>query len=579
MNALTELTLRIHVEGSPEKIVAVSQNEYSIGRLPECDLPLPYSEVSRYHCRLARVGCDRWLLEDTGSTNGTLLNQHRLSAAREIHHGDVVQVGNVFLFVELSTVSSEESPPPASTSQDVKTILRSAEALRQQWLSGDEAKDPFSTEHITSARLKYIVEIAKGLNSAESIDAIFMRVQEVVFREFKSVERIALLIDLKGTGRLELYRAAARNFPPTSISGVREQPPPSPPQLSLQELYDGNWISRSICQKVFTEKVAIKTLDAQRDERFVGSKSIAAKGIGGALAVPLWDEKQAFGVLYADARLGLSRLDPSEDQDLSFFSTIANLVAASVQRWLLTRRLQQEERIRQRLERYHSPAVVQQLIRYGAASSGNFTPVEADVSVLFADLVGFTALSERFVKQPEEVAKLLNRFFEEMLDPLFDEGGTLDKFIGDCIMAFFGAPEPQKDHADRAVRVARGMLLRLEELNARQVWPEPLQLRIAINSGKAVVGDVGSSQRVDYTVLGATVNLASRLEAICLPGECVIGEASYDKLGTQLKGDFSRLREFTFKGIDRPVRVYRGRWQHEPYQLMELVKGKVKSSS
>ncbi|MFS8117111.1 MAG: adenylate/guanylate cyclase domain-containing protein, partial [Microcoleus sp.] len=134
------------------------------------------------------------------------------------------------------------------------------------------------------------------------------------------------------------------------------------------------------------------------------------------------------------------------------------------------------------------------------------------------------------------------------------EGGTLDKFIGDCIMAFFGAPEPQPDHADRAVAAALGMLNRLDKLNANNSLGEPLQLRISINSGKAIIGDVGSFKRVDYTVLGSTINLAARMEGICLPGECVVSEATYKLLRSP--ESFEPMGDFRFKGIDRPIAVY-----------------------
>jgi adenylate cyclase len=141
-----------------------------------------------------------------------------------------------------------------------------------------------------------------------------------------------------------------------------------------------------------------------------------------------------------------------------------------------------------------------------------------------------------------------------MLKEVFAYGGTLDKYIGDCIMAFFGAPEPQSDHADRAVGAAIGMLTRLQHLNANNFWHEPLQLRIAVNSGKAVVGDVGSSQRVDYTALGPTINLAARMEAICNPGECVISEVTYRMLSQSAA--FKEMGNYSFKGINRLVKIY-----------------------
>ncbi|MEO0947911.1 MAG: adenylate/guanylate cyclase domain-containing protein [Cyanobacteria bacterium J06641_5] len=562
---MAELKLRVHIEGRLEKIVEIDRDEFLIGRLPKCDLCLPYTEISRYHCRVLHLPSGEWLLEDMNSTNGCLVNQVRIKSIHKISHGDVIQVGNVFLFVYFSDEAEANQGQASSASPaaaaEVKTILRSAEELQQRWMEGDQKRDPYSTDHIANARLRYIVEIARGLSSAESIDAIFSQVQEIVLREIRSIERLALLIDIDGSGKPELYKAASRSAvfpakPPRNRDDSRTQVLQVGPQeegMADRDLQGGGWISRSICQKVFAERVAIKIIDARKDDRFAGEKSILAKGICGVLAVPLWNENQVVGVMYADARMGLSKLDPAEDQDLSFFSTIANLVASSVQRWLLTRKLQEQETIRQRLERYHSPGVVELLISQGTAQT--FTPKVCDISVLFADIVGFTALSERL--NPDEIAKLLNRFFEEMMQSLFATEGTLDKYIGDSIMAFFGAPKPQEDHADRAVTAAKGMLARVEKLNDLAVWPEPLKVRVAINSGRAVVGDVGSSKRVDYTVLGATVNLASRLEAISLPGECVISQDTYSRL--HAREGFSLMGECTFKGIDRPIRVYRGK--------------------
>lgn len=552
MKSTTELTLHIYIEGSPEQTLDVAQDQVILGRLPECDVYLPSSEVSRRHCQIRRLAQGKWRVEDLGSTNGTLLNQGRLNQPTLINDGDVIQLGNVSIRMELAKSASSPAQPaknPRQSQTEVQTILRSAEELQQRWIEGDHGQDPLSTDHLAHARLQYIVEIAKGLNRAESIEAIFSQVESVIFQELRNVERLALLIDVDGSGKLEIYKAAARQLHGEQGRQYYRQ--------ELSDLYKGDWISRSICRKVFQEKVAIKTKNAQVDQRFAEEKSILMKGIGGALAVPLWNDQEVVGVLYADAMMGFDRLYSTQDQDLSFFSTIANLVAASVQRWLLTRRLQEQERIRQRLERYHSPAVVQQLITFGAIEDSLLTPIEADVSVLFADIVGFTALSEQL--PPEELADLLNRFFEEMLKPLFAMGGTLDKFIGDCIMAFFGAPDPQPDHADRAVKVAKAMLERLESLNQSRALSHPLELRIAINSGKAVVGDVGSSQRVDYTVLGGTVNLASRLESVCDPGACVISEETYQRLKHQ--SAFSPIGKSKFKGIDRAITVYRAKWQ------------------
>ncbi|MBE8990611.1 adenylate/guanylate cyclase domain-containing protein [Nostoc sp. LEGE 12450] len=541
---MTELTLRLK-EGDTETTIAVDQGIFTIGRLPECNLYLPFAGVSRNHARLVKTADGVWTIEDLGSKNGTQVNKYLINCPQELHHGDIVWLGNVSLVVMLTNAVGQSIPQyhASSDNNEQRTILHNVEQLQQQWIAADSKDGNISNKDKTIARLKDLVDIAKNLCAAASIEEIFSQVQQVVFRYLDSIDRLALLIDVNGCGQLELVNAATRN---------------SSQQKHLPS--DGSWISRSICQKVFDEKVVIQTADTHQDERFASEQSILVKGIRSAMAVPLWDENKVVGVLYADANLSSYHWANEGEEELSFFSALANLVASSVQRWLLVEKLKTEEMIRHRLERYHSPAVVQQLISVGGLPGGRLAPAESEISILFADLVGFTAISERLT--PTAIAQLLNNLFEEMLKEVFTCGGTLDKYIGDCIMAFFGAPEPQADHADRAVTAAKGMLTRLEHLNANGFWHEPLQLRIAINSGKAVVGDVGSSQRVDYTALGATINLAARMEAVCPPSECVISQATHKMLS--LPEDFQEMGDYRFKGIDRLVKVYQTKLQQAP---------------
>jgi adenylate cyclase len=535
--------LRLQLMGEAEKTIQVHQSEFTIGRLPECDLHLPLLEISRYHARLLQAEAGNWLLEDLGSTNGTRLNHNVVTSPQPIKHGDIVHLGSISINVFLTLHSQLHQKQLEPSNQEIK-VFGNAKDLQKQWIQTHDFGENDSNSPITINRLKDLVNIAKGLNSAVSIEAIFSQVQRVVFNHIPSIERLALLVDVKGSGQLELLNAGVRN-----ISA----------QFNLAT--DGSWISHTICQKAFAEQVAIQTTDAQIDTRFDEKNSLSAKGIRTALAVPLWDENLVVGVLYADAHIDFNPLNQLGNEDLSFFSVLGNIVASAVQRWLLTQKLKNEAAIRQRLERYHSRVVVQHIMADGVLKEGRLTPVEADISILFADLVGFTALSQKL--SPNQIAQLLNRFFDEMLQEVFALEGTLDKFIGDCIMAFFGAPEPQSDHADRALTVARRMLARLDHLNANNTFPEPLGLRIAINSGKAVVGDVGSVQRVDYTVLGAPINLAARMQQICSPGECVVSEATYSRLSN--KEGLVGMKQYRFKGIDEPVQIYQTqRLLHKP---------------
>ncbi len=237
---MTELKLRLHIEGVPERTLGVTQNPFIIGRTQECDLCLPFSEVSRQHTQIIRTETNDWMLEDLGSTNGTVLNQFRLHTPQVLNHQDVIQIGNVLLGVILRPTSQSGSKSDEGQGEKGTTILRKAEELRAQWIKADEYGSDTLVGHQTAiSRLKYLVEIAKGLNSAQSIEAIFNQVKEVVFQEIDSIDRLALLVDINHSGKLRLLKAAAKDLPANH------------PQLK-----EVNWISNTICHQVFTNKVS-----------------------------------------------------------------------------------------------------------------------------------------------------------------------------------------------------------------------------------------------------------------------------------------------------------------------------------
>jgi adenylate cyclase len=168
--------------------------------------------------------------------------------------------------------------------------------------------------------------------------------------------------------------------------------------------------------------------------------------------------------------------------------------------------------------------VVEKILESGDEADGTFVTQEREISVLFADIVGFTTIAEHLA--PTAVAQLLNTFFGAMTDVIFKHEGTLDKFIGDAILATFGAPLPQADHALRCVRAALDMRTALDVLN-RERQPK-LRMRIAINSGNALVGDIGAPKRREFTVLGDVVNTASRIESyVTQPDQIVLGAETY----------------------------------------------------
>ena len=218
----------------------------------------------------------------------------------------------------------------------------------------------------------------------------------------------------------------------------------------------------------------------------------------------------------------------------------------------------ERRRTRAMFGRYVSPAVMEELLKNPdlAVLGGQ----RREVTILFVDIRGFTSYSEN--KPPEEVVARLNTYLNEMTKLIFQYGGTLDKYLGDGLMAVFGAPLELEGHAAKAVACALKIRQAVEELNS--VWQEkgqaPLRVGIGINTGTVLVGNVGSQERMDYTVIGEDVNLASRLEGLTKEYEAdiIIGEKTWEKLGEERPGGavITDLGEARVRGFDKPIRIF-----------------------
>ena len=180
----------------------------------------------------------------------------------------------------------------------------------------------------------------------------------------------------------------------------------------------------------------------------------------------------------------------------------------------------------------------------------------ANLTVLFSDIRGFTTISEQLT--PEEVVDLLNEYLTVMTDVIFRYGGTVDKFEGDAILAFFGAPRVQDDDAQRAVRTALEMRDRLGDLEGkwRERTSESLRIGIALNTGPALVGNIGSPQKMEYTVIGDVVNLASRLQDLTKEYgvSILISGSTYEQVKNMCQ--VRPLGSVVVRGRQQPVEVY-----------------------
>jgi adenylate cyclase len=239
----------------------------------------------------------------------------------------------------------------------------------------------------------------------------------------------------------------------------------------------------------------------------------------------------------------------------------------------VVRRTGETERMRKLFARYTSDAVVDEIMKSGEIV---LTGEKREVTVLFSDLRNFTALAESL--SPEETVGILNDVLGRMSDAVLTCGGTLDKFLGDGLMAVFGAPVRRSDDALRAVQAARMMQEAVRELNAeaqrawregrRKTQPQELKLGIGINSGAVVAGNLGSQLRTEYTCIGDAVNVAARLCSLAGGGEILAGQRTRDLAGQG--GRFEELPPVKLKGKAQPVPLYRVPWANEHAQEAEL---------
>jgi adenylate cyclase len=253
------------------------------------------------------------------------------------------------------------------------------------------------------------------------------------------------------------------------------------------------------------------------------------QSVRSAICVPLMaSAEDVLGLLYVD---NLTATNSFSDEDLQFLIAFGGLAAMGIRNSRYAQRLEREAIVRSNFERYFAPNVAAEIAQTEAAVrlGGDKRPM----TILFSDIRGFTSMSETM--NPDAIAGLLSDYFTEMVDVIFQHTGTLDKFIGDAIMALWGAPIAHEDDPDRAVRAAIGMQRALAGLN--QKWESEgrptIGVGIGINYGESFAGNIGSHLRLEYTVIGDAVNVASRLCSNSKGGEILISDQLYQVLKTK----------------------------------------------
>jgi adenylate cyclase len=307
-------------------------------------------------------------------------------------------------------------------------------------------------------------------------------------------------------------------------------------------------LSSTILDHVTKQRAGVLTHDAGSDFGS-GGKSMFLNRISSAIVVPLLHNKEIIGALWLDAE----SLGAFKPKDLELLTAVGNQVAMLISNTLLAHKVEQEIMTRDRFSRLLSPNVAEQVIsgKLDIKKGGIRVPI---ATVFNSDLRGFTRMSE--ATTAEKMVELLNEYFELMVECIFKYEGTLDKFMGDGIMAFWGAPAFHADDAVRSVQCAIEQMEVLDSLNAHRasLGEVPLAVGIGIHTGPLISGYVGSSKSLSYTVIGDTVNTSARLCGIAAGGQILVSEATAAHLGGRFA--LEQLPDAALKGKEKPLKIF-----------------------
>jgi adenylate cyclase len=523
------------------------QTPCTIGRAADNSVALDDPRASRYHAHI-KFDAGAYVLVDgvmvgaelKRSPNRALVNG-RTQDAHRLKDGDQITIGTsrlIFAEAEQETAPLKYEEGRLGRTQltvSVNDVIR--EALHTKALPVP-AKEELEALRRKADVLALLYELSKTLGSVFDLNTIFSKATEIIFRVTPADRVVALLRDSNATG--------------DTVAALR----PVAARLRHEKLGQAGRvnISRTITNKVINERVALLTQDAAADEQFARVESIVSQGVRSTICAPLVTESGVHGALYAD------RLDPFAHftrDDLELITAIAAQTSVAVETVRAHERLAREEVARANYCRFMPDYVVRQLLEH--PESFQLGGTNQVVTVLFADVRGFTRLAEQAA--PERIVQLLNRYFSAMTEIIFAHGGTLDKYMGDGLMALFGAPTATPEDATNALSAAVAMQRQLRQINAylRTSDLREIDIGIGLHTGVATVGYIGSERRTEYTAIGDTVNLAARLEQNAKPGEILISDATAQ--AARHVFPFKQREPLTVKNRVQPVPIYEVEWR------------------
>lgn len=509
----------------------VLEGKTTVGRHPSNEIRLNDREISKQHAVIEQLGSD-WIIRDLQSSNGTFVNNRRVREAR-LQHGDELLLGSMRLSFRIEHPEQEKTSP-----RDLVTIL---------------PQDPAGATHI-HAKLKGDDLDFRPASEVEDVELLRRDYEKL--RLTHELSRIGLTTDIKSlltktldvvfgmlpadSGVIMLVDEDTHTLVPHT---VRQRSSGTPHEILL---------SSTIVNAALRERASVLSSDAFLDPRFSGSQSIIAHGIRAAMCVPLVAHDKVLGIMHLDSR---ERVGAFTEKDLQLLKAIATQTAIAIENVRLLRQVEQEAQTRGQLSRFLPPQVVEELVQ------GKGRPIkkggrEVEASVVFCDIRGFTRLSESV--GPQEVVELLNEYFECLVDIVFRRHGVLDKFIGDSLMASWGTLEGEDVTASAFNAVAAAVEFRdaIRRLNVEREERGlvPIRMGVGVNTGRLVAGYMGAKRRLEFTVIGDTVNTASRICGIAEGDQVLVSEATQRHVAARIEARYLGTRQV--KGREQNVGVF-----------------------
>jgi adenylate cyclase len=578
---------------SPDGQQVVDLRDFnSLGRHPSNTIQLLDKIVSKEHCILERRG-PNFVLRDLGSLNGTYVNGERVNGERELKHGDDIALGGTraryddgsgrpmpavqvhpqqftqpvqqhgwqpqppsnaqpavsnygapsgvvtppFIPVGTGAQATSVLPyPPTSPAVPVATgprvdvndkaraIGTQIAAIQKGFLPHAEISGNPQQLAADYERLRLSHELSREIALERDLPKLLTKILLTIFKFVRADRGVIFLMNSQG----ELVPSASQRRDGTD----------SPIQ-----------VSSTIMTHVIKERATVLTHDAAMDFAASKGKSMILNRIGSAIVAPLLHNNEILGVLWLDSET-LAQFQP---KDMEIVTAIAAQAAMFIEITILGKKIEQEIVNRERFSRLLSPNVAKRVLS-GALEVKKGGQLVEECTVFNSDIRGFTRMSEG--AHPAAVVDMMNEYFEQMVEVVFKYEGTLDKFMGDGIMALWGAPVTHPDDALRAVSCALEQMDVLARFNRKRVEQDevPLAIGIGIHTGPLVAGYIGSSKALSYTVIGDVANTSARICGIAAPGQLLVSEATLAKL--QGKIEVEELPPANLKGKEKPFRIF-----------------------